>query len=135
MPVKIQAQTSIYKVALPKDYVIVRNLGIDVLEIKDVADEPYLCLNILDLGTTFQQVVLLRQGHGSPSSRECLDSFVSLWVGWAGWPQALSCDRGVESPEQIGRVERHGGLFKAVLKRMITEHAVQGFDDIKNRDR
>ena len=98
-----------------------------------------------------------REGHDSPSSRECLDSFVSLWVGWAGWPQTLSCDRGVhnrgvfartlaqhgvlirqagvESPEQIGRVERHGGLFKAVLKRMITEHAVQGFDDIKNRDR
>ena len=38
---------------------------------------------------------------------------------------------GVESPEQIGRVERHGGLCKAVLKRMITEHAVRGFDDIK----
>ena len=141
------------KVALPKDYVFGRNLGIDVLEVKDIVDEPYLCLNILDLGTTFQQVVLLRQGHGSPSSRECLDSFVSLWVGWAGWPQTLSCDRGVhnrgffartlaqhgvlirqagvESPEQIGRVERHGGLFKAVLKRMITEHAVRGFDDIK----
>ena len=28
------------KVALPKDYVFGRNLGIDVLEIKDVADEP-----------------------------------------------------------------------------------------------
>ena len=148
---------SLPKWALPKDYVFGRNLGIDVLEVKDVADEPYLCLNILDLGTTFQQVVLLRQGLGSPSSRECLDSFVSLWVGWAGWPQTLSCDRGVhnrgvfartlaphgvlihqagvESPEQIGRVERHGGLFKAVLKRMITEHAVRGFDDIKNRDR
>ena len=98
-------------------------------------------------------MVLLRQGHGSPSSRECLDSYVSLWVGWAGWPQTLSCDRGVhnrgvfartlarhgvlirqagvESPEQIGRVERHGGLFKAVLKRMVADHAVQGFDDMK----
>ena len=85
------------KVALPKYYVFGRNLGIDVLEVKDVVDEPYLCLNILDLGTTFQQVVLLRQGHGSPSSRECLDSFVSLWVGWAGWPQTLSCDRGVHN--------------------------------------
>ena len=39
---------------------------------------------------------------------------------------------GVESPEQIGRVERHGGLlFKAVLKRMVADHAVQGFDDTK----
>ena len=46
------------KVALPKDYVFGRNLGIDVLEVKDVVDEPYLCLNIHDLGTTFQQVVL-----------------------------------------------------------------------------
>ena len=55
------------KVALPKDYVFGRNLGIDVLEIKDIIDETNLCLNILDLGTTFQQVVLLRQGRGSPS--------------------------------------------------------------------
>ena len=85
------------KVALPKDYVFGRNLCIDFLEVKDIADEPCLCLNILDLGTTFQQVVLLRQGHGSPSSPECLDSFVSLWVGWAGWPQTLSCDRGVHN--------------------------------------
>ena len=36
------------KVALPKDYVFGRNLGIDVLEVKDIAGEPYLCLNILD---------------------------------------------------------------------------------------
>ena len=38
------------KVALPKDYAF----GIDVLEVKDVVDEPYLCLDILDLCTTFQ---------------------------------------------------------------------------------
>ena len=44
------------KVALPKDNFFGWNLGIDVLDIKDVADEPSLCLNILDLGTTFQQV-------------------------------------------------------------------------------
>ena len=35
------------KVALPKDYVLSRNLAVDVLEAKDIADEPYLCLNIL----------------------------------------------------------------------------------------
>ena len=56
------------KVALPKDNAFGRNLGIDVLEVKDITDEPCLCLNILDLGTSFQQVVLLRQGHSSPSS-------------------------------------------------------------------
>ena len=129
------------KVAPPKDYVFGRNLGIDVLEVKDIADETYLCLNILDLGTTFQQVVLMRQGHGSPSSRECLDSFVSLWVGWAGWPQTLSCDRGVHNRGVFARtLAQHGVLIRQagvespeqiVLKRMVIEHAVQGFDDIK----
>ena len=106
------------KVALPKDYV------------KDIADEPYL-LKHSQHGHYFSTSGAAATGVRSLSSRECLDSFVSLWVGWAGWPQTLSCDRGVhnrgvfartlaqhgvlirqagvESPEQIGRVERHGG--------------------------
>ena len=50
------------KGALPKDYVFGRNLGIDLLEVKDIDGEFYLCSNILDLGTTFQQVVLLATG-------------------------------------------------------------------------
>ena len=129
------------KVALPKEYVFGRNLGIDVLEIKDVVDEPYLCLNILDLGTTFQQVVLLRQGHGSPSSRECLDSFVSLWVGWAGWPQTLSCDRGVHnrgvfctytcpawSPDPSGRSGEPRANWKSRATRRIVEGGVETND-------
>ena len=45
--------------------------------------------------------------------------------------EVLILQAGVESTEQTGRVERHGGLFKAVVKRMITEHVVQGFDDMK----
>ena len=50
MPVKTtKPKHQSTKVALPKDNVFGGNLGIDVLEIKDVADEPYLCLNILDL--------------------------------------------------------------------------------------
>ena len=76
-------------------------------------------LTILDLGTTFQQVVLLRQGHGSPSGPVAFTTEEFLHV------HLPNMESGVESPEQIGRVERHGGLFKAVLKRMISEHAVQ----------
>ena len=49
------------KVALPKDYVFGRNLGIDVLEVKGVVDEPYLCLNILDLGRFAVQPRVLGQ--------------------------------------------------------------------------
>ena len=40
------------KVALPKDYVFGRNLGIDVLEVKDVVDELYLCLNTSSIAAT-----------------------------------------------------------------------------------
>ena len=111
---RYQAQTAIYQGGAPERTTSsCRNLGIDVLEVKGIVDEPYLCLNILDLGTTFQQVVLLRQGHGSPSSRECLDSYVSLWVGWAGWPQTLSCDRGIHNRGVFARtLARHGVLIR-----------------------
>ena len=74
---RYQTEASVYQGSAPETLRFCRNLGIDVLEVKDIADEPSVFLNILDLGTIFQQVVL-RQGHGSPSSRECLNSFVSL---------------------------------------------------------
>jgi hypothetical protein len=38
---------------------------------------------------------------------------------------------GVEAPEQIGRGERHGGLFKRNFKRVVKEHNVVGKRDIK----
>jgi hypothetical protein len=92
---KPQAQTQ--KVAMPKDFVFGRNVGVDVLEIRDSAGQPYLCLNIVDFGTTFQQLYLLHAGLAKPSSRECLDGFVATWVNWAGWPSTLTCDRGLHN--------------------------------------
>ena len=75
------------------------------------------------------------------------------WVTWVGWSRFLVSDRGVhnrgcfaktlaqhgvvlrqagvESPEQIGRVERHGGIWKGIMKRIVTEHAVSGIDDMR----
>ncbi len=38
---------------------------------------------------------------------------------------------GVESPEQIRRVERHGGLWKAIMKRVVADHAISGIADMK----
>ena len=76
------------------------------------------CVQLGLLPSTFRHadifdVVLLRQGHGSPSSRECLDSFVSLWVGWAGWPRTLSCDRGVHNRGVFARtLAQHGVLIR-----------------------
>jgi hypothetical protein len=139
------------KVSLPDDFVFGKHIGIDVLEIKDHSKERYLCLNIVDMGTSFQQLIVLGKGQGTPSSKECLAAFCDRWVTWAGWPSTVSTDRGlhnrgvfartfqqhgcvvrqagVESPEQIGKVERHGGLIKGILKRMITDQRVNGTAD------
>ena len=84
---------------------------------------------------------MLRQGHGTPSSSECLDAFMFFWVSWAGYPKEIVCDRGLnnrgafkkgldangvylrnsglEAPEQIGRGERHGGILKDNAKKLI----------------
>ncbi len=134
--------------ALPKEDVFNRELGVDVLEIKDSSGHRFSCLNVIDMGTTFQQVIVLVDGGGMPSSQQCVDGFVDRWVSGAGWPKSMVFDRGphnrgqfsklfaqhgvvirqagVESPEQIGRVERHGGLWKAIMKRVVTDHAVLG---------
>ena len=65
------------------------------------------------------------------------------WFSWAGHPLRLVCDRGLrnrdvlqqfmsengirvhdaplETPEQIGRVERHGGIAKAMFRKVSVE--------------
>ena len=66
---------------------------------------------------------------------------MEMWVSWAGFPKIVTSDRGLhnrghfsrglanngvfqrqaalESPEMIGRGERHGGIIKRVMKRMV----------------
>jgi hypothetical protein len=131
------------KVSLPRDYSFNREVGVDVLEAKDSEGNPYLLLNIICLGTSFQQCVPIRPGVGQPTSSECLDAFLNRWVSWAGWPVGLKCDRGlhnrgrfaktltehgvivrqagVEAPYQIGKVERHGDIFKSMLKKTVKD--------------
>ena len=71
--------------ALPKDYVFGRNLGIDVVEVKDVVDEHYPVFEHSSTwGTTFQQVVLLRQGHGFAVQSRVLGQLCQF-VGRLGW--------------------------------------------------
>merc|ERR1712138_272205 len=37
---------------------------------------------------------------------------------------------GLESPEQLGRIERHGGMWKATAKRIIHAQKIRDTDDI-----
>ena len=75
------------------------------------------------------------------------------WCSWAGWPKVVVCDRGLhnrgafakmlgergipitpialESPEQIGTVERHGALWKHIAKRVIAARQLVAEEDVK----
>ena len=88
------------------------------------------------------------EAGGVPSSRRCLDCFVRMWCNWAGSPKVLKVDRGThnrgifmselekmgtevrsvatEAPFQLGRTERHGGILKSMLQRMINAAQVVG---------
>ena len=38
---------------------------------------------------------------------------------------------GVESHEQVGRTERHGGIFKDMLRRVVAYRSISGEDDMR----
>ena len=139
-------QTS--KTTKPKEYGFNNDVGLDAFELHDHSGERHSFLNILCQGTTFQACCLVKDGGGQPKSSECLMSFLTGWVNFAGWPRYITCDRGLhnrgtfckevrrngvlvrqaalESPEQIGRVERHGGVWKRIAERIITANQITG---------
>ena len=79
-------------------------------------------------------------------SSKCLSKFQSSWTTWAGWPAFTTTDRGLhnrgvfarsmllnstfqrssglESPEHLGRGERHGGILKKVAKVLVKQFHV-----------
>ena len=95
---------------------------------------------------------MVRAGGGTPSSRTCLTAFQQHWCAWAGAPKRIVLDRGlhnrgvflrwqkkkaidirdagVESPEQIGRTERHGGLWKDIFKKVGPDTHVSGVIEV-----
>ena len=143
---KPKAQTS--KVALPRTYEFNRAVGVDIFEVKDANNVRYSILSIVDQGTCFHQACVVREGGSQPSSQECFRAFQEKWSAWAGQPHEVVTDRGlhnrgdfaqglasrgtvittigVESPEMIGRTERHGGLLKAMVVRTIAELKLTG---------
>ena len=102
----------------------------------------------MDIGTGFQIEICLRLGHGTPTSSQCLDAVMQQWVSWAGYPKNIVTDRGMnnrgvfvkemsaagvncaniglEAPYQIGKVERHGSMWKTIAAKVIDEKQVRG---------
>ena len=99
-------------------------------------------------GTCYQVVALVRVGGGQPSSAKCLQKFMKYWASPFGWPKVITHDRGLhnrgafayglaahgvlirqaglESPEHIGRCERHGGILKRAFRRIVRQQQPDG---------
>ena len=66
-----------HPVAAPSHYAFNHELHVDVLEIYDFQGNRFSFLSVVDCGTTFHQVYLVRDGGGTPSSAKCLRKFVN----------------------------------------------------------
>ena len=116
-------------------------LGLDVLEVKDADNKSWSFLNILCQGTTYQICTLLGETHKNPTGKQIVEAFTSGWLQWAGFPErGVMTDRAKPflrdlarevadhgcffetaakaSPWQIGAVERHGGIWKSMFKKV-----------------
>ena len=131
-------------VSLPEWYTINRALGIDVL---DARGTKHQVMNMVFLGTCLQLVEAAREGEGLSSSALCVEAIQRRWTCWAGLPAILRCDRGLhnrgvltqfcahgiqvthallETPEAIGRVERHGGALRAMVRKAVSQTQAVG---------
>ena len=112
--------------------------------------QDLLKVSVVDIGTVWQQAYIVRTGetHGVPPSRKCLEEFHKGWIRWAGWPKVMQFDRGLhnrgifhktlakkgvqvkqaalESPEQIGRVERRSDVLKKMITKVTKETNATG---------
>ena len=103
--------------------------------------EKVPCLNIVDYGSSFQQVIPLPGRETGVTLRQAYSQF---WLAWAGVPNLIVldpsqpnlsealcqpcenegsrvCHTAAEAHWQIGKVERHGGLLATVLDKVLAE--------------
>ena len=139
--------------SLPGAYVFNHTLGVDIFEILDASGTKYQVLNLVCLGTCFQLAEIVREGPGTPTSSKCLEAIQRRWITWAGHPSSMKCDRGLhnrgilaqymgahgvqvthaplETPEAIGRVERHGGVLKAMVRKTAAQVQAHGWQQMQ----
>ena len=149
---KVMKEKKVPVVKSPNSYVFGEDVGVDVLEVKDAAGDRWHVLHVVCLGTTYHTADCLGKAQGVPASARCLMSFNQQWLSWAGTPRTISLDRGThnrgvfqqelekrgvefryaatESPHQIGRVERHGGVVKTMLEKVVESQHLTGHMDI-----
>ena len=93
---KTSTKKPTHKVTLPSDYTFNHTLGIDVLELTDVTGQKYQVLNMVCIGTCFQQAEVVKVGAGQVL-RDPVWTHLSN-VGSVGQDiLLLSCDRGLHN--------------------------------------
>ncbi|CAE7561028.1 RE2 [Symbiodinium necroappetens] len=135
-------------VKMPEEYRFNKAVSLDVFIVKDTLNKKYKVMSVVDLGTLFHAAVIVGEGGGPPSSGDMAKAMQMIWFSWAGPPESIVLDRGlenrgqlqklmtahgvqlryigVESPWQLGRGERHGGLLKEVIKAVVTSRQLRG---------
>ena len=141
-----------HPVAAPPKFEFNHTVIIDVFETHDDKGDRHSWLSIVCSGTCFHQVIHVAEG-GQPSSGKCLAKFTRFWASWAGFPRVVCTDRGLhnrgafakgmsdhgvqirtaglESPEHIGRGERHGGIVKRTWRRVCRQLLCVGKEQAK----
>ena len=69
-----------HKVSLPKPSEFNHTIGIDVNYLPDSEGTEYQFLNVVCCGCSLQVEILMREGAGMPSSKECYDAFMQHWI-------------------------------------------------------
>ena len=69
---------------------------VDVFYGKDIENESFCFLNVIDDATGFQVVSCLGTVRGPPASKAVLRHFLTSWTSWAGLPQSIQADLGKE---------------------------------------
>ena len=97
---------------------------------------------------------IVRSGPGQPTSARCVEAIKKRWISWAGNPNTVQCDRGLrnrgilaqymtsqsiqvyhaplETPEAIGRVERHSGVLKGMARKVMAQTRSRGEVEIQS---
>ena len=112
---------------MPERYSFNHTLGVDLIEIADAVGNKYIALNIVDMGTCFRLCEVIRSGTGQASAAQCLEVLQKRWLSWAGYPTQVVCDRGLHNR---GIFERHGGILKAMIRRITGETQASGISEI-----
>lgn len=117
-------------------------LGLDVFFIRDKADQQHSILSMVDQASTYHVMKVIPDKN----SQTVAAGMMELWVGVFGAPETIQVDQGkefvgefataseclgstlkvipIDSPWKNGTVERHGGIAKQILYKLIDQMSV-----------